>query len=266
MQMKQRVSSLLNQKSWFIRLVYTMILANVVALFIESYAIPEGLVEVLSVFELVSILFFTIEYLLRIWVADLGAKNKRESLKMRINFIFSFYGIVDLLAIVPFFIPLLIHVDLRSIRILRLFRLLRIFKMGRYSKSMKLISDVFRETRSELLVSVFICSILLIFSSTLMYYIESDAQPLKFQNAGDSLWWAVATLTTVGYGDIYPVSPLGKLMGAVIALIGIGFVALPTGIISSSFIAKLNDRRNPRKEMECVCPKCNNTFKTTLDV
>ena len=258
--MKEIISSHLNERGWFIKLVYALILANVAALFIESYDIPPGWALFLEYFELGSIIFFTIEYLLRIWVADIGSKSAAESIKKRAGFIFSFYGIIDLLAILPFFIPLIFKVDLRSIRILRLFRLLRIFKMGRYSKSMKLISDVLKETRSELLVTIFICFILLIFSSTLMYYIETETQPNKFQNAGDSLWWAVATLTTVGYGDIYPVSPLGKLLGAAIALIGIGFVALPTGIISSSFISKLNERRNQRSK-SCTCPNCKTTFE-----
>ena len=262
--MKQRLYNLIHHQSWFIRLVYIAILINVIALFIESYQVSPRVERALYNIELVSIIFFTIEYLMRIWVADLGATSFKESIQKRIGFVFSFYGMIDLLAILPFFIPLIFKVDLRSIRILRLLRLLRIFKLGRYSKSMRLISDVLKETKSELFVTLFICFILMIFSSTLMFYIETHAQPEKFQNAGQSLWWAVATLTTVGYGDIYPVTPIGKVLGAIIALIGIGFVALPTGIISSSFISKLNDSKKVPIQIQCTCPNCKTSFELEI--
>lgn len=259
--MKSKVYDFLNEKEWFIKFIYILITVNVIALVIESFAFQNPLLkQLLHVVELFSIVVFTIEYFLRIWSASHEARNFKEAIIARLKFIFSFYGIIDLLAFLPFYIPLFVKFDLRSIRILRLFRLLRIFKLGRYSNSMKIISNVLKETKSELFVTLFICFILMVFSSTLMYYIEHEAQPDQFNNVGQSLWWAVATLTTVGYGDIYPITPMGKLLGAFIALIGIGFVALPTGIISSSFISKLNEDKQSVIEIECTCPNCQNSY------
>lgn len=154
--------------------------------------------------------------------------------------------------------------DLSTIRILRLVRLFTIFKLSRYYKSIKMIGDVLKETRSELLVTLFICTILMLFSSTLMFYIEHEAQPEKFANVGHSMWWAVATLTTVGYGDIYPVTVLGRFLGAIIALVGIGFVALPTGIFGSAFISKINQRRNESLTITCKCPHCKEEISVSI--
>jgi len=139
-----------------------------------------------------------------------------------------------------------------------LFRLLRIFKLGRLSKSLQTITSVLKESKSELSITLFVAFILMILSSTLMYYVENEAQPDKFENIGQSLWWSVATLTTVGYGDIYPITGLGKVLSSVIALIGIGFVALPTGIISSAFISRMQKEKESRKE--CKCPNCGTEF------
>ena len=138
--------------------------------------------------------------------------------------------------------PYIIKIDLRVIRVLRLFRLLRLFKLNRHSKALRLIVTVFKKTKSDILVTAFIVSFLLIMAATLMYDIENEAQPDAFSNIGEALWWSVATLTTVGYGDIYPITGLGKLLSGVIALLGIGIVALPTGIISSAYIEEVQKR------------------------
>ena len=177
---------------------------------------------------------FTIEYFLRIWVSDLDKRVENS----RIKFIFSPLGLIDLLAIIPFYLPLLITMDMRVMRMLRLLRLMRIFKLGRFSKSLKTINQVLKETKADLIITLFIAFILLVLSSTLMYYVENEAQPEKFASIVHSLWWSVATLTTVGYGDVYPITAIGKILSAVIALIGIGFIALPTGIISSAILKR----------------------------
>jgi voltage-gated potassium channel len=181
----------------------------------------------------------------------------------RLKFTFSTLGLVDLFAILPFYLPFLIAIDLRVLRILRLLRLLRIFKLGRYSKSFKIISSVLKETRSELGITFFVAFVLLVLSSTLMYYIERDVQPEAFASIGHAFWWAVATLTTVGYGDVYPVTGIGKVLSALIAIIGIGFVALPTGIISSVFIEKVQEGNSTKHQnnQECTCPNCGTVFK-----
>ena len=122
-----------------------------------------------------------------------------------------------------------------------------------------MISDVFKDTKGELSITLFVTFILMVLSSTLMYYIEGDAQPEKFANIGESMWWAVATLTTVGYGDIYPITAAGKLISGFIAIVGIGFIALPTGIISSAFIEKIQKKGD--KSNICSCPNCGNELK-----
>ena len=155
------------------------------------------------------------------------------------RFLVSPVGMIDLLAIVPFYLPLLIPVDLRVVRILRLVRFLRLLKLTRYTRSVTAIAAVVRERRHELMVAVFLTALLLMVASTLMYYMESKVQPDAFPNIIASLWWAVATLTTIGYGDVFPVTDLGRLLSGIIAVLGIGLVALPTAIISSGFVEAL---------------------------
>lgn len=232
-----------------------LIVVNVVAVFLESYKeLDDRYKNYLYFVEVFSVTIFTIEYILRIWIADLKYKNTSPT-KARLKFIFSTYGIIDLIAIMPFFLPLIMTLDLRVVRALRLFRLLRIFKLGRHSNSFNLIGSVVKETRYDLAVTTFVVFILLIISSTLMFYIESEAQPEAFDNIGQALWWAVATLTTVGYGDIYPITIWGKILGSIIALLGIGIVALPTGIVSSAFIQKVQERKQ-KENVVCNCPHC----------
>ena len=258
--MKKKIYNIINNNSYFIRFIYGLIILNVIVLILESYkAIRTEFGGFLEYFEIVSVIIFSIEYLLRVWTSELNEKYTGQSFSKRVKFIFSTLGLIDLIAILPFYLPLLFPFDLRVVRILRLFRLLRIFKLGRHSNSLKTISSVLKETRSELTLTIFVAFILLILSSTLMYYIENEAQPDNFASIGDSLWWAVATLTTVGYGDVYPVTGTGKFLSAIIALIGIGFVALPTGIISSAFMEKVQE--NKKKNRVCQCPNCGTTFE-----
>ena len=236
-----------------------LIVLNVIVVFLESYAQINDVYGVFfKVFEAVSILVFTLEYSLRIWTADYLYPHL-SPFKARLKFVFSFLGLVDLLAILPFFLPLFFKTDLRIIRALRLVRLMRIFKLTRHSKSLKMIGEVLKETRYDLMVTIFATIIMLIVASTLMFSLENEAQPEAFDNIGQSLWWAVATLTTVGYGDIYPITGMGKLLSGVIALLGIGIVALPTGIISSAFVEKIRERKKEKEEGRPVvhnCPHC----------
>lgn len=232
-----------------------LIILNVVAVLFESYENMSAKFQtVLYGFELFSIAIFTIEYMLRIWTADLKYTSVSSG-QAKLKFIFSGYGFIDLIAILPFFLPLLFKVDLRILRSLRLVRLLRIFKLGRHSSSLKLIGGVLKEVKYDLAVTSFVVIILLVISSTLMFYLENGSQPEAFSNIGQSLWWAVATLTTVGYGDIYPITAGGKFLSGVIALLGVGIVALPTGIISSAFVEKIQARKKGEKAT-CNCPHC----------
>ena len=177
--------------------------------------------RLLGYIELFCVIVFTIEYVLRIYVA----RKKRK-------FIFSFFGIIDFLAILPFY--LYIGVDLRSIRALRLLRLFRLFKLVRYNKAIGKFLSALKLAKEELILFFFITIILLYLSAVGIYYFENPAQPEEFSSIFDSLWWAVATLTTVGYGDIFPITVGGKIFTFFILLIGLSVIAIPAGIISSA--------------------------------
>ena len=176
-----------------------------------------------SMVEIISVIIFTIEYLMRLFTLD------------KLKDIFSPLMIIDLLAILPFYLPVA-KLDLRILRIFRLFRILRIFKLARYFESLQMIGKVIYRKRTEL-ISIFGVLLFLIFlSSFFMFYAESEAQPNAFHNILDTFWWSIVTFTTVGYGDVYPITPIGKLLSATIVLIGIMLFALPTSILTAEFL------------------------------
>jgi voltage-gated potassium channel len=257
-------------KHWYHKIddyfISTLIILNVVAIVLESFkSIRTDFGSILSNFELFSVIIFSIEYILRLWVADLNHKHL-PSFKARLKYIFSFYGLVDLLAVLPFYLPFFLKLDFRALRILRLLRTLRLFKLGNYSKSLRTIGDVIKEKRSDLIITISITGIILLIAATFMYEIENTVQPEAFPNVFATLWWAVATLTTIGYGDVYPITALGKGLAAITALLGIGIVAIPTGIISSGFIDKMEERKkkkiSPTNETNTsyYCPHCGKKF------
>jgi voltage-gated potassium channel len=151
-------------------------------------------------------------------------------------------AIVDLLVILPFWLPKFFPSSMLGMRALRLVRLLRILKLNRYFDAMRSLGDVIASKRRELIGSVFFVFLLMMVSSLLMYAVEHDAQPHVFKNAFSGLWWAVATVTTVGYGDIYPITGLGRLLGASIAFLGVAALAIPTGIITSGLMEHVGRR------------------------
>ena len=231
--------------------IISLIVLNVIAVILNSFSnLPNALVIILNYFEIFSVIIFSIEYLLRIWTAGILYKNSKHPY---LKYVFSFLAMIDILAILPFYIPFIIPFDLRFLRMLRLLRLLRMFKINRYNNAMDTIGKVLRNEKEKLFATVFVTMILLIFSSSIMYYVENEAQPDKFPNIIASIWWAVATMTTVGYGDVYPITALGKLLSGIIAILGIGLVALPTGIISSGFI---NEVANSKIKNKIICPHC----------
>ncbi len=256
--MRKNIHEFITKNQVFISFIYGLIVVNVIVLILESYSeFRYNYTVFFKWFEYISVGIFTVEYLLRLWTAKYEEKYANKIGSKALLFFFSTLGLIDLIAILPFYLPLVFTIDLAVLRMLRLFRLLRIFKLGRYSKSMQIVKSVLNDTKSELTVTLFIAFILMVISSTLMYYLEHDAQPDKFASILHSFWWSVATLTTVGYGDVYPVTSLGKFISGLIALIGIGIIALPTGIISSSFITKI---QKEDKVSECTCPNCGTTF------
>lgn len=192
--------------------------------------------------EIISVIIFTIEYILRVWTSPYLYENIHPAIA-RLKYSVSFMAIVDLLSILPFYIPFIIPVDLRILRMFRMLRLLRLLKVNRYTDSLRTIWTVFKNKSTQLVSSFLAIFILLIVASVLMCDVEKTAQPDKFSNAISGLWWAVATFTTVGYGDIYPITALGKFLSGVIAILGIGLVAAPTGIISAGFIEEVENRK-----------------------
>lgn len=231
-----------------------LIILNGIAVVLET--VEELAVRFKSIFttlEIFSVAVFTVEYLLRLWIAPLDARYAKP-FTGRLRYALTPIAIIDLLAILPAYLPLLFPFDLRILRFLRTFRLFRLLKMNRYAESLSMMDDVVRSKKEELLLIVLMISMLLLFSSTLMYVVETEAQPDKFTSIPAAMWWGVATLTTVGYGDVYPITPLGKLLSGVIAFLGIGIFALPTGILASGFAEQLKKRhlKNPTP----VCPHC----------
>lgn len=238
--------------------IVALILLNVAAIVIESFQnLNSTISTLLSNFEVFSVIVFTIEYVLRIWTANLKFEHK-NLINPKVRFIASPMGIVDLLAILPFYLPMLIPIDLRFIRILRLARLLRVIKLTRYSNALILIGKILKDKKDELIAAVFLTFILLLVASSLMYYIEHTAQPDAFPNILASFWWAIATLTTIGYGDVYPITGWGRVLSSIVALLGIGLVALPTGIISSSFIEEISKKSQTTQATDTFtyCPHC----------
>ncbi len=175
----------------------------------------------LDIIETVIVATFTVEYIARIWVADV----KRQ-------FIFSFYGLVDAIAILPFYLAL--GFDLRSVRILRLLRLFRILKLVRYNRAVLRLFSAFKETREELLVFGFVALLVIYLAAVGIYYCEYEAQPEVFSSVFHSLWWAVVTLTAVGYGDAYPITLGGRLFTFGVLIVGLGIVAVPTALIAAA--------------------------------
>ena len=194
-------------------------------------------------FELVSIMIFSLEYLYRI-----SYSFANNGLKGVLNYIFSFFGLIDLISILPFYLNQFINLDGRFLRILRLFRLTRIFKFGRDSNSLKLFTKALVSVREQLLFTLFLSALTILFSASAIYYLENEAQPDKFSSITESVWWATISLATVGYGDVYPITVGGKIFATIISLVGIGVVAIPTGVISASFVEEIYKERLKRKE------------------
>lgn len=226
-----------------------LIMINVVAIVLES--VPELTAQYYHYFlllEVISVGIFSIEYLLRLWscVDNIDAKQLSASnLKKRLAYIFSPLALIDLMAILPTILMMFISFDLRFLRVIRLFR---IFKLTRYSRAMQLLLAAFKEEGSSLLAAFFIMSVVLIMASCGIYLLEHDVQPDKFGSIPDSMWWAMATLTTVGYGDVVPITPIGRFFGGVITLLSMGMVAIPTGLLASSFAEQLRKRRDAFNE------------------
>ncbi len=206
----------------FAIVIQTLIVLSLVAFCIETLPdISSSTQVLLDRFELVSVIIFSAEYLLRVF----AARPSR-------SYVFSFLGIVDLVAILPFYLAS--GIDLRSIRVLRMFRLIRVFKLMRYSKAAQRFAAAFRLIRAELAMFIFACLMVLFIASVGIYYFENEAQPENFASVFHCMWWAVETLTTVGYGDVFPITTGGRIFTALIVFVGLGIVAVPAGLIAGA--------------------------------
>ena len=219
--------------------IYVLIIGNIVAMVLESHqSIQIRFSEFFHYFELISILIFSFEYLYRIVVSY---KEKQWSGVK--NYVFSFFGLIDLVSILPFYLKQFVLLDGRFFRILRLFRLTRVFKLGRDSKSLKLFIKALSAVKSELKFTLFLSVLTILFSASAIYFLENKAQPEVFSSITASIWWATVSLATVGYGDIVTVTIWGKVFASIISLVGIGIVAIPTGIISASFVEEIHNSK-----------------------
>lgn len=240
--------------------IILLILVNIVAVILESVLwIRTGFDEVFRYVEHFSIFFFSVEYLIRIWSIT-EKEEYAHPLKGRVKYLFSFYSIVDLLAVVPAYLPLLVTMDSRVVRAIRLLRLFRILKLSRYNKAFQHIRGVMVQAKEELVISLFAVLTLLVISSSLMYFVENEAQPQAFSSIPATMWWGVATLTTVGYGDVYPITSLGKFMAGIMAILGVGLFALPAGILANGFGSTIGQKETESTEQvdttKDICKEC----------
>lgn len=233
-------------------LLVVLIVFNVIGVALSSVpSVYRSVGAYLDAFETLSVMVFTVEYLGRMWSCTETARYAAP-VSGRIRFFFRPLILVDLLSILPFYLPFL-GVDLRTMRAFRIFRILRILKLARYSQAFYIIQRAISGKVEELVIAGLILFVLLAISSSLMFLAEREAQPEIFSSIPATLWWSVVTLTTVGYGDIYPVTTLGKIIAGTISILGIGMVALPAGIISAGFV----DEFSKYKSVSCDrCPTC----------
>jgi voltage-gated potassium channel len=197
---------------------------------------------------------FSLEYILRVWSCTENPRFKSPVLG-RLRFMLTPMALVDLLAVLPFYLPFA-SADLRFMRAMRLFRLFRVLKLARYSESMQTFLDVLRLKKEELILMFFAIIILLIISSSLVYEAEHEVQPEAFSSIPAAMWWGIVTLATVGYGDVYPKTELGKLIGSIVVILGIGLFALPTGVLASGFAEVLARKKEKHKMEKMCCPHC----------
>ncbi len=212
------------------------IVANLAAAILYTFASVRHSIGVpLLVIERITVAFFIVDYVLRIWTADYLYPDVSRG-RAIFNYVKSFTGIVDLFSFLPYILPFFFPEGAVAFRMIRIIRIFRLFRINSYYDSLKVITDVLSSKKQQLLSSVSIILILMLASSLCMYSLEHEAQPEVFQNALSGIWWSASTLLTVGYGDIYPITTLGKILGIVITFLGVGMVAIPTGIISAGFV------------------------------
>jgi voltage-gated potassium channel len=249
-----------NEKGGIIERIFEIfliiiIVLNIFAIVMDSVSeYHEAYADVFGKFELFSVVFFTVEYFLRIYSIVENPKYQHP-VDGRLRFIISPLAIIDLFAFLPFYL-IFLPVDLRFLRIFRLMALFRMFKIARYLHALNIFKKVIADRKEQLVLSFFFILFVLVIISVVMFYTEHEAQPKIFSSIPATMWWGIATITTVGYGDIVPMTPLGKFLGGFFAIAGIGLLALPAGILSSGFFEMMHNQPKNNSDTAGRCPHC----------
>jgi voltage-gated potassium channel len=235
-----------------------LIFLNVIAAVLETDAqVFRSYNHVLDLFAFVSVMIFTAEYLIRVWCCTENPMY-RDPVKGRLKYMATPVALIDLLVILPFLLFPFIVVNPGTLAFVRFFRIFWILKISHYSRALKTFGRVLAAKRGEIFVAFFVMFVLLILGSALIYFAEHDAQPQKFSSVLASMWWGIETMATIGYGDMVPVTPLGKFIAGIVALLGVGLFALPAGIFASGFIEEIHRKK---KEADTItCPHCGKTI------
>ena len=212
-----------------------LLLVNLIVAVMETFDRLAAYALVFTVLENITVAFFALDYILRVWAAPCLHENLSSGKAVK-KYVLSFTGIIDLLSFLPHYLPIVFPVGATVFRMFRVVRILRLFQVNAYYNSIHVITAVLSSKKQQLMSSVFIILVLMVGSSLCMYSLEHEAQPEVFSNAFSGIWWAASTLLTVGYGDIYPITTLGQIFGIIITFLGVGMVAIPTGIISAGFV------------------------------
>ncbi len=236
------------QSKIFDYLISILIVLNVLAIILETEKSFFGEYETFfGYFETLSMVIFTVEYFMRIWSCTV-VEDYKHPFTGRIKYFFSPMALIDFIAIAPFYLTFIIT-DTRILRILRFLRVLKVTKHFHHSNTFNIITNTIFRKRSELISSLILMFSLLLICATGVFFAENETQPEKFSSIPSAMWWAVATLTTVGYGDIFPVTSMGKILGSISAIFGIGLFALPAGLLASGFSDEM-------KKEKMFCPHC----------
>ena len=239
--------------------IVIVILVNLFVTFFSTFDQAKGYENILDAAELVTVIIFAVEYILRVWTSQYLYPEKSKA-KAALSFALSAPGLIDLFSFLPYFLPVFFPAGAVAFRMFRVIRIFKLFRVNAQYDAFNVIVDVIKEKKNQLISSMCIVMIFMLATSMCMYSVEHEAQPEQFQNAFSGLWWSASTLLTIGYGDVYPITTVGKMLAILISFLGVGLVAIPTGIISAAFV----DRYSHLKEGGTIDDKAINFVTPTL--
>lgn len=253
--MKQKLHAFLYHTPYLDRSILLLIVLSVLGIILDTIPnVHTSIGRYINSFDTISVIIFTLEYLLRLVVADISHPATTRWRSM-LRFMTSTYGLIDLIAILPFYLPLVFTIDLRFLRMIRLVRILCILKVNRYNNSMHLVGSVIKEKKYELLVTSFVALIVIIISTLLMYSLEGPEQSGAFPNLFAPFRWTLGTMASIGSDDLYPATATGHVIGGIIGFFSIGLVALPTSIIGAGFIERVEQKKVQKQQYVVVKEK-----------